>query len=597
MKTGRMSPLKKTLLQNSIPAICLLFIIGISFFRLFFSIELTDESYYIASSYRFFLGNIPFYDAWEATIGSSLLTFPVLWIHQMLIGASSAVFIYSRVSYYLFVVILSSTFILAFKDILGKTMAVLAATFFVVMTPFSILNWSYNNLSLSLLGAGLFLLLYALQHCELKRKSNMAIFLAGILHGFMCIAYISMVFTAVAVAVLFFALVWYRTKNRKSAVQYFLTYSAAGFTVALFMLIVLLAITKGQLFLQLGNILSNPFNPFRNLSVFYRARLGLEELVVAIKISGFSLIIALLALSILRLLRKKYSFLVLLQPFILLILTTQIPIGDLATVDFSFRASLMLIIFLPSWKQYRISVQNSILLLSLSGLIHFTVISLTSAGLTVQGRYGFFTITLALLVVMLEDIRLYFASQQIFEQKTALFLRHLSTCLAVLMFSGIIILFWYIYPYRSNDGPISQMSTQVQGGVFQGIYCSAYRADYVQQLEDRLRQLQKPGGSVAFIGTAPYVYMMTDMRPTVPSVWRIAFSTRPYIGLSANWLALYMQSGDEFMPDQIYFLNDTDYQAFLKFPDHELSQIILLEYELSHEEANDLFYIRLFEKK
>ena len=98
------------------------------------------------------------------------------------------------------------------------------------------------------------------------------------------------------------------------------------------------------------------------------------------------------------------------------------------------------------------------------------------------------------------------------------------------------------------------------------------------------------GGNVLFLGTVPQAYLMVDMKPTTPTTWRVDFFNDIY----SEWFPVYYAQGEDFKPDQIYFIDINTYENFMEHQDIELARILNTDYTLSYESTDSFCCIYLY---
>ncbi|MCL2749761.1 MAG: hypothetical protein FWE96_01955 [Coriobacteriia bacterium] len=578
---GRITNMLAMVRRNVLQILCLLVILALAVYRLFFGVELTDESYYLSASFRYLQGNIPFFDAWDAHVGSSLFSLPALALFYQATGGTEGIFLFFRLSFFCFMLLMGLVMYLATKSVLGRSTAFLAASVLIVVAPFSLYNWSYNNLSLVLLCAGLFLLAFSL-YAPTAKSERIAQVFAGILLAFMVFVYFTQALTCLFVAVLFTVMASIKKKSIPKGLQASLFTALGGLGIAIVLTIPLLLVTQGKLLSYLPNVTSNPAVAAGGSSLFH----ALYGVVVDTLrfIYQYWLPLALGAVGILavQLFKKRYPHLVILAPFFLILILFWLPNPKttMTIIEFTAFIGLFWFLWIPFINKHSVEVKTLFWLLGLGGLISFLCVSLSSAGGAFQGKYMFFCLMLAVLMPVLEDIiRLPQAP-----------IKQALTCVPVILLSGSLLLLWYQAFYR--DAPISQLTTRVEQGIFAGVYTTPERAAAVMSLEEELSRLQRGNQSVLFLGHAHPAYTMIEMRAATPTVWIVDFSHPMF----SDWFPLYYSQGESFKPDLIIFIEDETYQSFLANQDLELSGIIIHDYSFTEEVivSESSFHIRLF---
>ena len=130
---------------------CLLFItalLGIIVYRIHFSIDYYDESFYIAMAYHFVLGAKPFVDEYNLAQTVSLLTVPFFFLFHLLQGSTEGIVLFSRYLYLIVTMLFSLAFFFTIRRTVDSILAILIAATPLFFTPFMIYSVSYNSLGM-----------------------------------------------------------------------------------------------------------------------------------------------------------------------------------------------------------------------------------------------------------------------------------------------------------------------------------------------------------------------------------------------------------------------------------------------------------------
>lgn len=555
-------------------------VLALMAYRLFLGVEMTDEAYYISSSYRYLHGNIPFYDSWDPQIGSALLALPVFWI-KSLFGGTQGIMLYSRLSFLVFKLLMSAPLYLAIKKRFSRGVCMLICVAYAIYTPFSLYNWSYNNLCLTFLISGCFLFLYSTDLDD-GQKSNIPLATAGVFHALMAFSYISSTPLCLLFGLMLVMLSRLGSGSWKRAWKRLIPYALGGLGTAALLLAILYAITGGRLFLDMPNIFTHYYysgdmgNPIQ--SFFSTIYVCLNVLA-----RNWAAVLFLVLFSLALRLFKGRGWAALLSPLVFLIMTGPPEINSYILIEYACYTGLAFFIFAinADWKDK--FVRGLYLVGAGGSLLYFLCVGLTSAGAIAQARFAFYAGALCLVVLVTYEMAKIFPGAVLLRLLPAL------ACCA-----GVLIC-WYSYSYR--DQPPLSVDTTVTSGVYAGCKTGAPRAEAYMRLEQVLKQRQIPGGKVMIVGNYPGVYLMTPMTPCAPSTW----ST--YYALEGYQAALYMNKGEHFMPDQIVFLNDIEYNAFIANPESELGSIIKAGYAMAYTESlsydeleKGVYSIRIFDR-
>ncbi len=184
----------------------------ITYIRLYFSFDFTDEAFSTAVSYLFAQGGRPFIDEMHYIQTSSLLVSPLVRIYLFLTGDTEGTFLFMRQSYLFFSILAAYSIFLAFKNILKWQIVFLVSLASIVFIPFNIPNFTYNTLGGGFFTIGIFLGIGFI----FEKKNFNFLFFSGIAHGLAVVSYPPLLIPVVIFNLLF---LW-RTRNLKYTFWY-----------------------------------------------------------------------------------------------------------------------------------------------------------------------------------------------------------------------------------------------------------------------------------------------------------------------------------------------------------------------------------------
>jgi hypothetical protein len=132
----------------------LLVALGLSYWRLYYGVDFTDEAWYVAVPYRFVLGGKPYVDELsvpQTTAG--VLLYPFVWAYHALVGRSGIV-LFVRHVHFLVALAIGASVSVALRRVAGATTAFLAGLAAFSFVPFAIPSVSYDSLGSGLFTAG-----------------------------------------------------------------------------------------------------------------------------------------------------------------------------------------------------------------------------------------------------------------------------------------------------------------------------------------------------------------------------------------------------------------------------------------------------------
>src|SRR5262245_52508507 len=160
-------------------------VVGITYWRSWYGVDLTDESFYVVLPWRFAHGARPFVDETTVAQQSGLLVSPFVWIWREFVGVDGVV-LFVRHLQFMFSLLVATAVLVGLRGVLRNASAtLLAAVAAVAFVPFDIHSLSYNTLGSGLFTAGCMLGFRSLA----PRTSGWWLVVAGVCHGLAVFAY------------------------------------------------------------------------------------------------------------------------------------------------------------------------------------------------------------------------------------------------------------------------------------------------------------------------------------------------------------------------------------------------------------------------
>jgi hypothetical protein len=481
--------------------LCALFVaavVAISFARLFYGVDMVDESTYVAVPYRFCLGDTPFVDEHTPIQTSALLSLPFVKLFYALRGSSDGIVLYTRVLYFALCCGVAIAVAFGLRPLVGRSAAWVVSSACVAFCPLGIPNLSYNTWSLGWFTIGVFVGVQTL----VWRKSTRWLFAAGLAHGFAAIALASY-----AVPIALYAVGSACLLDRAARTRGVLFYAAGGISaVALF---------APWLYRFDRETLDNAYFHARTAGGWMtRVRQFAYQawIFVPIKIA----MIAALALVWIGRSRPRGAVpaavaLAILPLFPLLLRRSTNALWYVAILALLGTALLAI-----AWRS-AIS-QRFLFAIWLPSSCAGVAVSLTSLnGLFVSGC-GLFPAALggmALAIVLVREL----ASTTRVRGLRALDLAFPALSIAALV----------AYQRRPfGDDAVELLDTRVAFGPFHGLYTTPEKARFLSSITDDLSAAALDHESVLFVVHFPAGYLMTSMRPATHCIWTYPCTGGPW---------------------------------------------------------------------
>ncbi len=151
--------------------------------------DVYDEVFNLSVSYRVALGQLPYYQCWEAYQGGDLFLSPFLWLYINLLGTSSGIVLFSRCVYLLWLAGCSFIVYKAVSYLLPKIQAFVIALSCIFFSIYGLFYLWYDTVAVLLLLAGSFSVYIAIINSSGCKWGILGAFL----HGLMILAYPSMI--------------------------------------------------------------------------------------------------------------------------------------------------------------------------------------------------------------------------------------------------------------------------------------------------------------------------------------------------------------------------------------------------------------------
>jgi hypothetical protein len=455
----------------------------VTYWRLWYGVDLTDESFYVVLPYRFARGAQPFVDETTVAQQAGLLVTPFVWVWNELVGVD-AVVLFVRHLQFLFSLLVGAAAFVSLRGVLrDRSIVLLAAVCAVVFAPFDIHSLSYNTLGSGLFTAGL-LLAY--------RGRGRWVVVAGVCHGLAVFAYPSL---AVPVAVAFLArLALARSRWRGEVLEFGLP--ALGVAVAAMGAVVgsagVHAVVTG--YHRSSDYLGHAGSAGKLADVFHHQWTALHF--------WYLVLPALALLGVVWRVRRRLAPLVLVALPFLVVPVAAGHVLDSYTGTLEYVAhygALALPLLAVVWR--RAEARRLFTAVWVPAFVAGLATAYSSNNGGVNFGVGFFPAVFVMTVFLVWAL----------EDSTG---GELVLVPALVVPALLVVLGWQVY----RDGPVSSLTTTVSSGPYAGLQTSLNKALFLGEMT---RDLDRVGKScrIVFFKDFPGGYLLSHSRPDTNSAW------------------------------------------------------------------------------
>ncbi len=562
------------------------FIIAIlSFVRVFFGTELSDEAYSVAEGWIVAEGGIPFITNWSQIPGGVFFTAPFCWLYFKVIGTTSGMFLFLRIaSFAMTLLFVYAGFILLNKLSINKMAVFLYLAAYVIPFFHGLIVFRADRPAIffSWLASLLIAVYYSFICNDISEYKYLV--WAGLCSAISILAYAQMI----VYCVFLFGFVVIVSLKRKTYVD--MMYYIAGGVLAAVVVVGYLIGRGGFNGLILGlQYLVNDVAYFRLGKEYGGGIIGFVKNIF----SNFG-IVYILAYITIRLITSRGT----LKEYSKIVSNSAAFIAAIVCIawknlcDNSMRVSfylfLLLFLIVPLWVGMIRQNKSAIMLLFYTmwipsgGLMIVTSIStyaepLTRSLLLANG---------ALLFIIISYYAIYEYAGSIFPKSGIYSLLSLSICALMLL---------NIYCYIYRDGEFVNLDTKVESGAYKGIYTTSERVAALEEIELIIRQYTRRDDYLLAMECVPFVYLMSDSHPCAPSSWD---QSMYYHGFNEDALYRhYFEMVGREPTKIIYVLSEIHNRISIDDESYKFNEFVEDNYDLLYENRNIRYPIVIYTKK
>lgn len=521
-------------LSNTIVISFFLIVLLASYFRIYFGVYFTDESFYIAIPYRFILGNIPLKDEYSICQFAGILLYPFYYLYLLVHHSTNAIILFSRHLYFVFFTLLSGFCFYTFKNELRWRLALLTALYCLAFNFCNIALLSYNTLATFFLTCGC-LCNYQIYQ---QRSGNGFYYIAS---GF-CFSLASFVYPPLIIV----ALISYLILSLRDWQKTLVCFNLGAIPILLLSIVLiyhagLTALINTYLYLVdtgYTQRLSNSIYSLYELWKIYTSGKG-----IILSLLGIYCLASLLQYTlkfsinfnknILLLLERILIYSALLIPIILITTYLQqlihryenVSSWDFVTDCYTLLINLSLLapIYLKALPN-KPFIKNLLISIWLPSLTAGFITGFFSKNGLPNIMVGFFPALIAISIILgqaYKELCIRTTNKEYMMKIANLFPYFITVILL-----SILIINKYTFNYQ--DSPIYQLTQQINRGPFKYLYTASAQNNFNQQYAQDINQIQylyKPNSILIYPGfSAGYLY--SNLLPVTNSVWLFDLSDK-----------------------------------------------------------------------
>ena len=529
--------------------------------RIGLGVDVQDESFYVATAYRFAIGDRPFVDEVFIHQTAALLTAPIAHAHLALVGSTDGIIVGMRAAYLAFSLGVAATAAFVLSHLVRTPHALLVGAACAAFVPFGIPNLSYNTLGFGFLTCGTLLGALAAFH-DRARGGLVPPIAGGLLLGLGVFTYPPLALVApVQVLAVFFAT---RGRAPRAAWAHLLASVAAGIAGAAALLS--FGWENVAASIEATNVIANKGGGERKL-----AFLANDILRWVVRQPAALLLAGLLA----GLARSRWR-----RAVPLLAIGVPLALASVGGVDPVVRGHLQvfqLALALPLLVRAAnldTDERRFCLLASVGCLVAAPLVSYTSTNGLVNAGITCVPAMLAALAATVATV----------ERANVSGPRALANALPAVpavLFLLVLQASYATSVYPMGSPPTREQTALVEDGPFAGIRTTERRARVIDALQGDLDRFVDANDGILFFDALPAGYLMTPARPVADTTWTALY--RLAEAAPTNLLAYYERVGRR--PDVVVRRRVAN-----EPPGHPLVSWVQAEYDLVVDHAGHQLY-------
>ena len=473
--------------------------------RLFFGVDFTDEAFYIALPYRFSLGDIPLKDEQNLAQLAGVLVMPFMRLFLYFQGNTDGIVLFSRYLHFAFTVLVGLSVFVAAQRTLRWSIALMVSVICVAFVPFNIHGLSYNTMGCGFLTMGCFL---GMIDQDRSSASRWAYFFSGVSH---CLAILVYPPLLVAVCVYAAVILFHGNYHRMQRVSYVW----GGLLATMIPLLLVLQAGIESLsplveYVRSAGVQGGGWKKVADVSVdFWRQSPHVGAIVTGMAILGIW--------HYFKPRRMRFAL-----PFLpLLLVFYALSANGTAALYFVISISLLGPFVYPFVIHDKFA-GNLFKLIWWPSFIGGLVTAWSSSNGTVNGAIGMFPAALASTILIIRALQLMPSVT-----KTNRIAQSVMMMVTPVLIIAPLLIGGYRDVYGESVPLTSALTERVTTGPYLGIKTTKSKSVFVDKFSHDLALLLKPNDTILFFSDFPAGYLFTNARPATNSVWLSSLGAKP----------------------------------------------------------------------
>ncbi len=484
--------------------------------RLYFGIDFTDESYYVALPYAFSLGHRPLQDELAIHQFAGLMLVPAVKACVAWAGSSDGIVLYMRHLYFGVALLCAYLVTTRFGRVVGRPRATVFAAVLLAWIPFCIPALSYNTIAEFGLLAGLLLVAFGAS----SRRPRIDLFCGTFALATAAIAYPPLALVAIASCA---AGVWlFRRSNPGAGLVWIVTPVLCAAAVWLVAIVIVAlrydAVTNLPRMIELNALVGT-----QGGGVEKTAALLFEFKREAVFLLALAAILAAAALAFARIRNPRTLALVsvLAGPGVMAASWLYVPHTEPFTTTTFLISGLgiaAVAAIRPGGPAHRTGHGSPLAIIGLASLFAGATILWSSANGLRNGALGLAPAALVGLGLL---TRAYPRKPREATDRLAEGYSAQSFEAAALAFAASILVFEVLQLHAGvyRDNPIGELSVRIERGPYAGLHTTPARSRFIGELDLVLAGMRADNETVLFFDYFPAGYLFSDLRPSTAALW------------------------------------------------------------------------------